>query len=84
MRRYANGLGGLLVSEEAERSADELVEKIHMGDIRMEILPNTYQVYSGELEEENYLSFCRFLKSHNGQAVIQRIEQGENMGYEGL
>lgn len=80
MGKYANGTGRLLLSYEAETAADEIVRKIRLGEMKMDILPNTHEVFYSELEEEAYLSFCRFLGSHNGQAVIQRIELGEKLG----
>lgn len=79
--RYCNfeESNSLLVSEEAEKGASKMIERIKNGSLYKETLPNSYEVYNGAIEEENYRSFCKFLKSRNGKLVINMIEQEEGV-----
>lgn len=64
----------LLCSEKAESGARRLVENLENGTLQMDILPNRYERFSGKLEEEDYVSYCRFLKSSNGKRVLNMLE----------
>ncbi|MCD8221904.1 MAG: hypothetical protein LUD07_06900 [Clostridiales bacterium] len=64
----------LFHSREAVDGARRLMERIEIDDMAMEILPNNFTQFTGELEENEYLSYCRFLSSANGQKVIQMLE----------
>lgn len=65
----------LLCSAEGEAGAVRLLEKLRNGELEKEVRPNTYPRYTGELEEEDYLSYCRFLGSVNGKRVLSRLEE---------
>jgi hypothetical protein len=38
-------------------------------------MPNSYAQFTGELEENDYLSYCRFMESAKGLKVIQLLEE---------
>lgn len=65
----------MLNSEEAEKGATHLLEKLDDGRLSMDILPNSYAKFSGELEESDYISFCDFLISSNGKKIIKMLEE---------
>lgn len=64
----------LLCSVEAEAGAARLLERIRTGSLGLDVLPNSYPRYAGQLEEEDYLSYCRFLASSNGKKLLNRLE----------
>lgn len=64
----------ILCSVEAEKGAKRLIEKIENAALQMDILPNKYERFSGELEEKDYISYCRFLESSNGKKVLDMLE----------
>lgn len=64
----------LLSSVEAEAGADHLLERLQMGCLGMEVLPNSYPKFTGQLEEEDYVSYCRFLASSNGKKLFKVLE----------
>lgn len=64
----------LLCSGEAENGAKRLVENLENGTLQMDILPNRYERFPGKLEEEDYVSYCRFLKSSNGKKILNMLE----------
>lgn len=64
----------LLCSAEGEAGAVRLLEKLQNGELEKEVRPNNYPRYTGELEERDYLSYCRFLGSINGKRVLSRLE----------
>ncbi len=66
---------GLLHSPQAEQGARQLFEKIESGTMTMDVLPNQYDRFTGELEENDYLTYCRFLQSVNGQSVLKMLEE---------
>ena len=68
-------------SEVARDGAERLQQKLDNGSLMMEILPNSYEQYNGDLELQNYASFCTFLKSRNGRKVLAMLEEGELNGY---
>ena len=65
----------ILNSHEAEEGAKHLFDKIERGILTMDILPNNYEKFSGRLEEEDYISYCRFIKSANGKKVLSMLEE---------
>lgn len=69
------GNTGILHSPEAEEGARKLFEKIENDTLRMDILPNQYDQFTGELEEADYITYERFLQSVNGQMVIKMLEE---------
>lgn len=71
----------LLCSIEAETGAERLLEKIRNRSLGMDILPNRYPRFSGELEEEDYVSYCRFLESSNGKKVLEMLEEDDARNY---
>lgn len=62
-------------SVEAERGAERLVERLENGKMGMEVMPNVFKQFTGELEERDFQSYCRFLESANGYKVIQMLEE---------
>lgn len=64
----------LLCSDKAENGAKHLVENLENGTLQMDILPNRYERFSGKLEEEDYVSYCRFLRSSNGKKILNMLE----------
>lgn len=68
------GSNRMLCSTDAEDGAKRLIEKIEDGALQMDVLPNRYDKFSGELEERDYVSFCRFLESSNGEKVLNMLE----------
>lgn len=64
----------LLCSVQAEGGANRLLKRIRSGNLELEVLPNNYPRYTGQLEEEDYISYCRFLTSSNGKKVLGILE----------
>lgn len=64
-----------LHSRNAEEGAEQLIRDIRMGRIQQAILPNNSPNFTGELEYEDYVSFCRFLKSVNGKILMEQLEE---------
>lgn len=73
------GNTGILHSQKAEEGARQMFEKIENGTLKMDILPNQYARFTGELEEADYITYNKFLKSVNGQMVLKMLEE-ENAG----
>ena len=69
------GNARLLNSVKAEEGAKHLIEKIEKGTLEMDVLPNRYARFSGELEEKDYVSYCRFLESSNGKKILDMLEE---------
>lgn len=69
------GNTGLICSVDAEEGAARLMERIQNRTLPMDILPNRYDQFSGKLEQEDYVSYCRFLESMNGQKVLNMLEE---------
>lgn len=65
----------LLCSDRAESGAKRLVKNLENGSLQMDILPNRYERFSEELEEEDYVSYCRFLRSSNGKKILNMLEK---------
>ncbi len=65
----------LLCSQKAEEGAERLIDRIERGQLLMDIMPNQYARFSGELEEQNYVSYCRFLHSFNGKKILSMLEE---------
>lgn len=71
------GKNRIVNSVKAVEGAQHLLEKIHDGALVMEVLPNNYGRFTGDLEENNYISFCQFLKSSNGKKVLTMLEEAD-------
>lgn len=71
----------VLGSMEAVRGAARLKGKLDSGQLKMDILPNTYEQFSGRLEAEDYVSYCQFLKSRNGRIVLDMLEDEDEETY---
>lgn len=71
----------ILCSIAAEEGAKHLMEKIENNELGMDVLPNQYAQFSGELEEQDYISYCRFLKSSNGEKVLKMLEEEDAAEY---
>lgn len=65
----------IMCSARAEEGAARLIENIRNWTLPMDILPNRYDKFSGELEQEDYVSYCRFLESLNGQKILNMLEE---------
>lgn len=65
----------ILHSQKAIEGANRFLKKIENGIMRMDILPNQYSRFTGDLEEKDYISYGRFLKSVNGQKVLKMLEE---------
>ncbi len=65
----------VLHSDLAEAGAKSLHERVTKGEIGVEVLPNTYVQFTGELEEKDYVSYCSFLNSANGKKILQMLEE---------
>ena len=71
----------VLNSVEANEGADRLKHKIESGELVMDILPNSYEQFSGQLEANDYVEYCNFLKSHNGRIVLDMLEENDDRTY---
>lgn len=69
------GAPKLLCSAEGEAGATHLLEKLRNGQLEKEMRPNMYPRYTGDLEERDYISYCKFLSSINGKTVLNRLEE---------
>ena len=70
---------GIMHSPKAEEGARLMFENIENDNLKMDILPNQYARFTGELEEADYITYGRFLQSVNGQRVLKMLEE-ENAG----
>jgi hypothetical protein len=71
----------LLNSVEAEQGAKRLLKRIDSEEMTMEVLPNNCSQFSGEQEERDFISYCRFLESANGKKIIQMLEEIDGRKY---
>lgn len=71
----------LLTSQRGETGADRLLTRLNSGALQMDILPNSYPRYTGQLEEEDYLSYSRFLRAMNGQKLLAELEEHDGNEY---
>lgn len=71
----------LLTSPRGESGADHLLARLSSGALQMDILPNSYPRYTGQLEEEDYLSYSRFLRAANGQRLLAKLEENDGNKY---
>lgn len=71
----------LLCSAEGEAGVIRLLDKLRSRELEKEVQSNSYFCYTGELEEGDYLSYCRFLASINGKRVLRRLEDQDGKGY---
>ena len=67
----------LLHSEAAEAGAKLLMERMANQDMVLEVLPNNFAQFTGVLEEQDYVSYCSFLRSVNGNRVIRMLEESD-------
>ena len=76
------GTPKLLSSAEAEAGADRLLQKIRAGSMVSDVLPGSCPGYTGQPEEKDYVSYCRFLSSPNGRKLIRTLEaQDDRKGF---
>jgi len=66
----------IYTSENAKQGARELIYKMKNNILELEVLPNSFDDYTGELETENYLSFCQFVDSRKGKLVLSKLNDG--------
>ena len=71
----------LLTSPRGESGADHLLARLSSGALQMDILPNSYPRYTGQLEGEDYLSYSRFLRAVNGQRLLAKLEENDGNKY---
>jgi len=71
----------LLNSIEATKGGERLLEKIDNGMLTMETLPNQYDKFTGTMEENDYISYCRFIQSSNGKKVLEMLEKDDARQY---
>ena len=69
------GKSRILHSVEAEAGARRLLERVECDDMCMEVLPDSFEQFAGELEVKDYVSYCDFLTSANGKKVIDILEE---------
>lgn len=62
-------------SPEATNGASNFINNIKNGVIKMEALPNSYEEFTGTVEKNDFISFCKFLESVNGQLVLSISEE---------
>ena len=72
------GLSTILHSLNAREGAERLVNKLINHELMMDILPNSYEQYNGELEQSNFVSYCNFLKSRNGRIVLDMLDKEDD------
>lgn len=65
----------ILNSTEAKQGAVRFRKALITGKLMMDVLPNSYDEFYGEKEEQDYVSYCSFLKSGNGKKVITMLEE---------
>ena len=64
-----------LNSKEAELGAERMIQRMRNKKLVMDILPNSYEQYNGQLEEKDYIAYCRFLQSSNGRNLLNNLEE---------
>ena len=68
----------ILHSLNAREGAERLGNKLINHELMMDILPNSYEQYNGELEQRNFVSYCNFLKSRNGRIVLDMLDKEDD------
>lgn len=68
-------------SVQGECGADRLLERLSCGQLCMDVLPNSYRRFTGQLEEEDYIAYCRYVESLNGQKLFDRLEKADGKDY---
>lgn len=68
-------------SVRGEHGADHLLERLRNGQLRMDVLPNSYPRFTGQLEEEDYIAYCRYIESLNGRKLFDRLEKADGKDY---
>ena len=79
--KFLNDDAKILSSVEAENGAHEMIKKIRNEELTMDVLPNFYPKFTGELEEADYVGYNRFLSSRNGNMVINMLEEEDAREY---
>ncbi|MCL2147474.1 MAG: hypothetical protein FWH52_06675 [Synergistaceae bacterium] len=74
---FYKSTNGYAHSAEAITGAEELLAQIKNGSIEADLLRNSFKEFSGELEQDDFLSFCRFIRSHNGKLVFSALEDSK-------
>lgn len=74
-------LSKLTSSVQGEDGADRLLERLRSGQLRMDVLPNSYPRFTGQLEEEDYIAYCRYLESLNGKKLFDRLEKADGKNH---
>lgn len=68
-------MNAIIHSVNADAGAKRLIEKLEKGTLKLDILPNSYEQYDGELEQKDFISFCEFIKSRNGRIVLKMLDE---------
>lgn len=74
IKTYLKG-SKILHSLEADKGAEAFMETLYSGGLRKDILQNSAEQFPGRLEEENYISYCKFLSSINGKFILDLLEE---------
>ena len=72
LRQYY--LRNVNISHSVQKDAEHLIDKMKNNYIEMETLPNSYENFTGELELEDFLSFCQFLESRKGKTILELVD----------
>ena len=64
----------MLCSQEAEAGATRLINRIRAGNLSPDPYPNNDAVLFKKMAED-YVAYCRFLRSSNGQKLIRKLEE---------
>lgn len=70
---------GIVHSEEATRGAESMITSFNEGYLMLDVLPNTYEQYSGKIERTDYTSYCEFLQSRNGRNVLKMLDEEDEI-----
>ena len=64
----------VIISCVAQKDAERLIDKMRNNYITMDILPNSYENFTGRLELDDFLSFCQFLETRQGRIILEFME----------
>ena len=73
LRQYY--LRNVNISNKVQEAAENLVDKMKNNDVKMDVLPNSYDNFTGRMELDDYLSFCEFLESRRGKVILELVEE---------
>lgn len=68
-----------LNSAEAENGATSFIDRLKTHQLDIEVLPNSYEEFTGQMEEEDFIAFSNFLKSSNGRSVLEMVETEDGL-----